>query len=108
MIHCAAQSSLSALWANSRGELLYDVNVVTVDREIPVRLLRVKREAKDVYGGPLARIARLGRTRSRASTREFQPMANGSYVVRGTLTDASAEVWLADSHGKRAGKVVPT
>jgi hypothetical protein len=88
----------------SHGKGYGDVDYQIINRDIPVRLLKVKLEGKVSFSPPIYALRHPGSIYSAAKTIEFEPTEGQTYIVKGRLAEEGSEVWLEEmSTGKRVG-----
>jgi hypothetical protein len=97
------KESLSASTAKRYGDVDYQI----INRNIPVRLLKVKLEGKVSYSPPIFEITHAAVLYSATNTIEFEPVEGQTYMVKGKLSAEGSEVWLEEMRtGNRVGTPV--
>jgi hypothetical protein len=99
--------SLSATRGKSYGQGSH-MAVEIINRDIPVRSMKVKLEGRVAYAAPFLELAHLGSMYSTSAVIEFEPSEGHTYVVKGKLSESGSEIWLEDMRdGKRVGAALP-
>ena len=100
--------SLSATESRSYGKGFH-MEIEIVERDIPVRPMRVKLEGRVAYSAPILKLAHLGSLYSACSIVEFEPVEGHTYIVKGKLTASASKVWLEDMlDGQKVGRRIQT
>lgn len=83
------------------------ISAPILHRDVPVRPLKLRLEARVAYGAPIQEIAMVARMYVATDVIEIEPEAGHYYYVTGRLAESGSAVWLEDlATRKRVGKSV--
>lgn len=85
----------------------FALSPVPFAREVPVRPMTLKLQARVAYGAPLQAMANATTLYAAESVLTFTPEPNKNYLVTGALNESQQLVWLQDEQGNKLAADAP-
>ena len=100
------ENNLDAFRAANRGKGMA-IFAAAHNRRVPAGAVRLKLEARTVYGAPVQELVMAATMRNASRLIEVELIPDEDYEVRGILEEGSEDVWLVRSKGaERVGRPV--